>query len=500
MWPFGSGKTKQQNNDTNERIKQATQQLDRPPKKEFITLFNQISNKKYNSESLLKLAETVSQLNSVINYTGNKADDIPIRHVKLIGNSKYKDLGETELLKEINKIKKSDVIQQVIINGNAYIKKGNTPGFKFPTSFEILHSPSTYNIPEKSLDIYGNPVINIPQYENPLSFYRQELETGMMKRIELEEIIHIRDINPRKKGANYYYGASRVYAATQSLLVLKNMYETINTILSAKGALGFLSRNSKTGELDPMMWKEIIEDLEEKINNEYGTTDGRKAIMATFSDAKWNRMDSPIQDFLPVELTSQEFAQLCNQLGGIPDILFNSKGNTTYNNYETALKVFYINCLQPLMTNIYTTISNDLGLNRSNELLMPDYSEIECLKPDGKAEAEEENIEYEYYTKLYDNNLITLNEYLTQLKQPIKPGGNIYKSELPTNTTPLAITLGVGGTQALQSILADPNISEESKINILQILFGISEPDAKRMVIKNKDNGIQEKSIGQPNT
>ncbi len=48
--------------------------------------------------------------------------------------------------------------------------------------------------------------------------------------------------------------------------------------------------------------------------------------------------------------------------------------------------------------------------------------------------------------------------------------------------TPLAVTLGVGGTQALQSILADPNLDPGSKRNTIQILFGISEEDAGKMV------------------
>jgi len=434
MWPFSSGKTKTSIDDVKSRIKQETQPLNEAPKQRFITIFNQISAKKYNSESLLQLAETVSQLNSVINYICSKAQDINIKHVRYLGNGKTKDLGDTELLKEIYKLNRSDVIQQLIIHGNGYILKQKTPGFIYPTDFEVMHSPSMYNIPQYALDQYGNPVLNIPQNENPLICYRQELETGQLKRLELDEIIHIKDSNPRKKGANYYYGASRLYAATQSLNVMKNMYETINTILSAKGALGFLSRTSKTGELDPMMWKDIIAELEDKINYGYGTTEGRKAIMATFADAKWNRMDSPIQDFLPIELTSQEFSQLCNQLGGIPDIIFNSKGNTTYNNYDTAIKVFYINCFQPLMSNILNTISQDLGITKVNEWLEADYSEIECLN-----ETSLDKIIY-----LFDNNMLTKNQVLELVGMPEssdasfneiskEENGNQDKSDLPAN-------------------------------------------------------------------
>lgn len=62
--------------------------------------------------------------------------------------------------------------------------------------------------------------------------------------------------------------------------------------------------------------------------------------------------------------------------------------------------------------------------------------------------------------------------------------------------TPLAVKLGVGGTQALQLILGDPNIDSESKRNTLIILFGIKEEDANRMVVQGKP--AAEKPITEP--
>jgi hypothetical protein len=49
------------------------------------------------------------------------------------------------------------------------------------------------------------------------------------------------------------------------------------------------------------------------------------------------------------------------------------------------------------------------------------------------------------------------------------------------DNTPLAVKLGVGGTQSLQLILSDATINPESKKNTLQILFGITEEDAIKM-------------------
>lgn len=46
----------------------------------------------------------------------------------------------------------------------------------------------------------------------------------------------------------------------------------------------------------------------------------------------------------------------------------------------------------------------------------------------------------------------------------------------------LAQALGVGGLQSLQSIIADPNLTPDQKINTLNIVFGITVEDAKRIV------------------
>jgi len=58
------------------------------------------------------------------------------------------------------------------------------------------------------------------------------------------------------------------------------------------------------------------------------------------------------------------------------------------------------------------------------------------------------------------------------------------QDDLNKDDTPLAVKLGVGGTQALQLILGDTGIDAESKRNTLQILFGISQEDAAKMVVK----------------
>ncbi|MBK9357640.1 MAG: hypothetical protein IPN08_09690 [Bacteroidales bacterium] len=56
-----------------------------------------------------------------------------------------------------------------------------------------------------------------------------------------------------------------------------------------------------------------------------------------------------------------------------------------------------------------------------------------------------------------------------------------------SKTEPLAVSLGVGGTQSLQSILVDPNLQPEQKKNIIITLFGISEEDADKMTTTTQE-------------
>ena len=60
--------------------------------------------------------------------------------------------------------------------------------------------------------------------------------------------------------------------------------------------------------------------------------------------------------------------------------------------------------------------------------------------------------------------------------------------------TPLALQLGVSGTQSLQAIITDTSIEAEQKRAMITILFGISEEDAKLMVPDKKE---PEKEEGQ---
>lgn len=60
--------------------------------------------------------------------------------------------------------------------------------------------------------------------------------------------------------------------------------------------------------------------------------------------------------------------------------------------------------------------------------------------------------------------------------------GDEEANDLKSDVTLLAVTLGVGGTQALQSILIDPVLTNEQKKGSLKILFGLTEEQSNEML------------------
>lgn len=411
------------------------QELDKSSELEINFQGYQANSEKYCSETLQLMYESVSQVSSLINYIATKGAEIPIRHYKYQSNGKKKWLGETEIQKFIDNISIQDLIIQFIVHGNVFIQKYKTPGFAIPTRALIQPSNRFYVIPQFTQDQYGTPITTKDVFENDVTGYKKLIDSGILKSYKKEEIIHIKDNQVNKNGRDYYYGTSRLYAAASENDTLKYLSETINTILSKKGALGFISRNSKTNEVDPMMYQELTKKAEKKINNSYGTTGGRRSIMVSVADLKWNEMASPMNNYLPIELTAQGFRQLCNQIGGVPDILFNAVSNATYNNMNEAKSAMYENVLSPILTHLYTEISKDLGITILNEWIEPDFSEVAAMQKDKKTEAEAQKIEDEMIRARYDNNEITLNDKLTAMGLQPMADGNKYKKDIEVQQT-----------------------------------------------------------------
>jgi hypothetical protein len=123
------------------------------------------------------------------------------------------------------------------------------------------------------------------------------------------------------------------------------------------------------------------------------------------------------------------------------------------------------------------------------------HNNIEEIKPIPTANLSR----LDYLSKVYYNDwfVIQKEDYLlitldVDLRKSLNDFALLKQSEisneLTDETTTLAEKIGVGGTQSLQAILADYNISTEQKKWALIYLFGLDEEKAGNLTAKQKPN------------
>jgi hypothetical protein len=398
--------------------------------------YNPNFGKKFNSEILLKMYNTVGAVNAIINFIGARCSELPIQHVRYLSNGKKKVLGETPELKRLqnpNEIHTqntylSGVYASVLIHGNAPIWKFYVPGFDEPQRIELMPATNIFAIPLHSQDQFGTPLTGTDQRFNELKYYNY-LINGKVRRIELEEIIYIRNSNPNRSGSDWYYGMSPLYAAIRNVDILSGIYDTVNTVTQYKGALGFIKKIARAGQIDHVMEQSEKDKTEEKLLS-YGTRSGQRSVFVTPYDLAWVRMDSPLSDFMPVEMDEKQFGHLCNQFM-IADVLLNSKLASTYNNVKEAEIKSYQNCFMPLVSNVLASHSRGFGMAERNEWFEADYSGVACLQEDEKLKFEAAETKRAYYQNLYDAGLITKNQILSGLdmQESTDPSFNELKNE-----------------------------------------------------------------------
>ena len=452
----------------------------------YTSLLNSLPSNNINAQLdlLLYLFNNVSEINSIITYIAQKGSDIPVKHVRVLGNGKNKDLGETDLIKTLRKPNQLDSGRTFMINAiSAYLVYGFIPINKINSvgwglkELWLLQGNHFYPIPEKSINQYGQPPMGQDFRMNPIVKYRLFINNKPLDFLP-EEIIMINDSNLSFEYGAYLKGQSRLYSAIRSIKTLSYIYDTVITLIANKGAAGFLTKRARAGEIDSGWDPKNKQEVERKLYS-YGTTNGKRPIGVTEKDLGFVRLSVPINEFMPIELKQHEFRTLATALL-FPSVLLNDKEGSIYNNVALAQKAFYTDCLMPIMNLYYEALTEGCGLSSIGEKLIADWSGIECLQEDAKGIIDRRIAEEGLWSQRYKDNVVTLNEYLTAVGLPNIADGNKYARE--SEDIPLVIRIGIGGIQALQLILADQTIQPEQKINTLVIVFGIKPEDAKSMV------------------
>ena len=223
----------------------------------------------------------------------------------------------------------------------------------------------------------------------PLTPIGYKLQFDLLKEaFTLDEIIHIKYLNPSTKGIRSLRGLSPLAAAWLVLSSDNQSALAKASMMQNRGAAGFFTTVGLDNPLTPEEQLEQQKLLDDKI----GGAKNFNSIIATKSDGKFIQLGMSPSDLEMLKFGIQDLRTLCNVYGA-PSELFNDPANKTFANQKTALKAFYENAVLPLDRRLLskynsTVVAEWSKADNKNYTVVQDLSKIGALQEDEEKKAE----------------------------------------------------------------------------------------------------------------
>jgi HK97 family phage portal protein len=294
--------------------------------------------------------------------------------------------------------------------------------------------------------------------------------------LEREAVLHIRDIN--QNSLDVTRGQSRLVSLQNPISNIVAAYEARNVLITRKGALGILSNQTRDAAgskpLKEGEKKEVQEDFQK-----YGLGKDQYQVIITNANLKWQPMTFSTKDLMLMEELEDSTRAIADNLD-YPMYLLGFKEGSTFSNVGEAKKSLYQDAIIPEADGWAEAFTTYFEGDKNRIQISITYDHLEVLQQGEKEKADAFAAKVTANTPLLEKNIITLNQFLTALDLDTRLDGDKYLSEI--QAMPLAVKLGVGGTQALQAIMTDVNILPAQKVNLLIVVFGLSEKEANQIM------------------
>lgn len=203
----------------------------------------------------------------------------------------------------------------------------------------------------KPLDFHCLPsqymMIDIHKGSFPIEIDQYRLENGDKTIVfDPKEILHGRYFNPNFDfNGNHLYGFSPLQAGWLALLQDNESRDAGIEILQNRGVRGVLSIKNDAMRTQKMA-NEQAGLLKERWKQE--SYENRGGLVLTPGVASWTKVGLSLDDMKILEIGEYTLDDLCN-IYGVSSVLFNSRTNSKYDNFEQARKDFIINSILPIL-------------------------------------------------------------------------------------------------------------------------------------------------------
>ena len=440
---------------------------------------NIIIPEKLTDKNAFTLANSVAELNFPIDFYADRISRLRF----FIANKAGKEIQSTSLSRlisdEINPLFSfSDLVYQYVFSlladGNA-INYLSVPSIYSKISPESIERWDVLQPNCVDLQEYNNlSALNISSWAEMIKAVKYA-DNGMSYRELQKSNVVIHNYSTRRKTNFNSLAKSPLWAANKSIDTLLSVYSARYNVYANNGAAGYLAKKQKKDEsfeelaLGGSQRDKILKD----INDRNGVTGRRNIWGISGVPIEFVKTLATISELMPFEETLEDSIKIASVFQ-IPSVLVPRKDQSTFSNQQTAEITVWENGLLNMAQTVCGNLTKMFGMTSAK--IMFDLSGVSALQANLSEGEDLTAKRLDNGGKMYQDGLITYNQYLSMLGLPNIENGDRFIYDM--TVTPYAVRLGVGGTQALQVILSGMT-SAEMKKNILTVVFGMTEEEAK---------------------
>lgn len=342
---------------------------------------------------------------------------------------------------------------------------------------------SMVNLPPWLFDVFGTKKMKQSDIKGLVQKYVVRL-LGQTIDILPDQVFILEDSFFQDENFDFLLPMSRLVGLDMAVSNICAAMEADNVLLRKKGPLGFISHDAAATKdavagYIPLVQKQV-DELQEALRK-YGLSWDQFQYAISKQPMKWNSMSYNVQELGTKDTILQGTQAICQRYG-YSYILY-TDSEATYANQAGAHKALYQNNTIPNARKDMAKYNKFFKAEENQCKITLDYSHLPILQEDAKSKADARKTMSDVLGTEYKAGLITKNMWLQGVGLDSITGGDTYVGDAQNND-PLAVKLGVGGTQALVDFLGNAALDVVAKLNGLEILFGLTPEDAKRLVVE----------------
>ncbi len=320
------------------------------------------------------------------------------RFASMFSNGIYQELDAKGEVVENSEIVKRLLNPNVLLNGKSFMMESALHYLIFGNRITYTNYGSSMS--EAPVFLWNLPPDRIKMILTG-SIYDQFNINGIIKEYYLEyenngqnkrktwqpsEIIHHKNIDP----LNPLKGKSVLESLHMDISNIRASKGFQNVLLTKKGALGFISNDSKDEAGNIPLNTEDRLALQKQFTETHGQFDGQSAVAFTSGNTKWNPTSYPVKDMMTFETISEGMKRIIDAVQ-LNDNLFSKEKSKVQANLKEGLIMGYEDAIIPFAGDVSNLWTQRLRMKEGHRINIS-YDHISALQKDNKTENEVKEI------------------------------------------------------------------------------------------------------------